>query len=46
MQNNFQIVIVEAGTGGIMTAAQLLSKDKKLKIAIYNTWIKDLNATD
>jgi sulfide:quinone oxidoreductase len=36
MKNNYQIVIVGAGTGGIMTAAQLLRKDKNLEIAIID----------
>lgn len=34
MKNSYQIVIVGGGTGGIMTAAQLLKKNNKLKIAI------------
>lgn len=34
MKNSYQIVIVGGGTGGIMTAAQLLKKNSKLKIAI------------
>lgn len=36
MKTNYQIVIVGAGTGGIMTAAQLLRKDKNLDIAIID----------
>lgn len=36
MKNKFQIVIVGAGTGGIMTAAQLLRKDKNIEIAIID----------
>jgi len=36
MKNKYQIVIVGAGTGGIMTAAQLLRKDKNLEIAIID----------
>ncbi|WP_264559020.1 FAD-dependent oxidoreductase [Flavobacterium sp. N2270] len=36
MSNKFQIVIVGAGTVGIMTAAQLLRKDKSLNIAIID----------
>jgi len=34
--NKYQIVIVGAGTGGIMTAAQLLRKDRKLDIVIID----------
>lgn len=33
---HYQIVIVGAGTGGIMTAAQLLKKNSKLNIAIID----------
>lgn len=36
MKNKYQILIVGAGTGGIMTAAQLLRKDKNLEIAIID----------
>jgi sulfide:quinone oxidoreductase len=36
MKDKYQIVIVGAGTGGIMTAAQLLRKDKNLEIAIID----------
>ena len=36
MKNKYQILIVGAGTGGIMTAAQLLNKDKNLDIAIID----------
>ena len=36
MKKKYQIVIVGAGTGGIMTAAQLLRKDKNLDIAIID----------
>jgi sulfide:quinone oxidoreductase len=36
MKNKYQIVIVGAGTGGIMTAAQLLRKDKNLEIVIID----------
>ena len=36
MKDKYQIVIVGAGTGGIMTAAQLLRKDKNLDIAIID----------
>ena len=34
MDNHFQIVIIGGGTGGIMSAATLLAKDKSLSIAI------------
>jgi sulfide:quinone oxidoreductase len=34
MENHFQIVIIGGGTGGIMSAATLLAKDKSLSIAI------------
>lgn len=34
MKNHYQILIIGGGSGGIMTAAQLLKKDKKLSIGI------------
>lgn len=34
MDKHFQIIIIGGGTGGIMTAANLLSQDKSLQIAI------------
>jgi sulfide:quinone oxidoreductase len=34
MDNHFQIVIIGGGTGGIMSAATFLAKDKSLSIAI------------
>ena len=34
MKSHFQILIIGGGTAGIMTAAQLMRKDKKLDIAI------------
>ena len=36
MKDKYQIVIVGAGTGGIMTAAQLLLKNKNIDIAIID----------
>lgn len=36
MTNNYQIVIVGAGTAGITVAAQLLRKDKELKVVIID----------
>ncbi len=34
MKSHYQILIIGGGTAGIMTAAQLLRKDKKLEVAI------------
>lgn len=34
MKTNYQILVIGGGTGGIMTAAQFLKKDKNLSIAI------------
>jgi len=34
MKSHYQILIIGGGTAGIMTAAQLLKKNKKLDIAI------------
>ena len=34
MKSNYQVLVVGGGTGGIMTAAQLRRKDKKISIAI------------
>ena len=34
MKSNYQIVVIGGGTGGIMTAAQLLKKDSSLDIAV------------
>ncbi|HRV55077.1 MAG TPA: FAD/NAD(P)-binding protein, partial [Mangrovimonas sp.] len=34
MKNHYQILIIGGGTGGIMTAANLLSKRASLDIAI------------
>ncbi len=34
MKSNYQILVIGGGTGGIMTAAQFLKKDKNLSIAI------------
>jgi sulfide:quinone oxidoreductase len=34
MKSHYQVLIIGGGTAGIMTAAQLLAKDKKLDIAI------------
>ena len=34
MKYHYQILIIGGGTAGIMTAAQLLKKNKKLDIAI------------
>lgn len=34
MKNHFQLVIIGGGTGGIMSAAQMLAKDSSLNIAI------------
>ncbi len=36
MKNHYQVLIIGGGTGGIMTAAQLLKKDKNLEIAIID----------
>lgn len=36
MKAKYQIVIIGAGTAGIMTAAQLLKKDKTLQVAIID----------
>jgi len=36
MKAHYQIVIIGAGTAGIMTAAQLLKKDKSLDIVIID----------
>lgn len=36
MKTHYQIAIVGAGTGGIMTAAQLIKKDKSLEIVIID----------
>jgi sulfide:quinone oxidoreductase len=34
MKSHYQVLIIGGGTAGIMTAAQLLAKDKKLDVAI------------
>ena len=34
MKKHYQILVIGGGTGGIMTAAQLLKKDKQLEIGI------------
>ncbi len=36
MKSHYQIVIVGAGTGGIMTATQLLKKDPRLDVALID----------
>lgn len=36
MKSNYQVLIIGAGTAGIMTAAQLLKKDSNLKIGIID----------
>lgn len=36
MKTHYQIIVIGAGTAGIMTAAQLLKKDKSLDIAIID----------
>ena len=36
MENHFQIIIIGAGTGGIMTAASLINTNKSLKILIID----------
>lgn len=36
MDTHYKIVIIGAGTGGIMTAAQMLKKDRNLEIAIID----------
>lgn len=36
MENHFQIIIIGAGTGGIMTAASLMNTNKSLKILIID----------
>lgn len=37
MQKHFQILIIGGGSGGIMTAANLLQKNKDLKIGIVES---------
>ncbi|MHC5309845.1 NAD(P)/FAD-dependent oxidoreductase [Myroides sp. LJL116] len=37
MEKHFQILIIGAGTAGIMTAAQLMKRDKNLQIAIIDS---------
>ena len=36
MKSHYQILIIGGGTGGIMTAAQLLKKDKSLKVGLID----------
>ena len=36
MKSNYQVLIIGAGTAGIMTAAQLLKKDPKLSVGIID----------
>ena len=40
MDTHYRIIIIGAGTAGIMTAAQLLKKDPNLEIAIIDPAIQ------